>query len=81
MTMAARKLRVETGKDPRTLAERGRMMLAPDVVELLPKVDGKPIRTELWVRRSFASDKKRFLGKTPYWWEADVRAALDEGIR
>jgi hypothetical protein len=62
---------------PRPLAERGRMMYVPDVHELL-----KGKRSAWWVRTQFAQDKKQYLGRTPYWWEADVLAALDAmGVR
>lgn len=55
------------------LAERGRMLFVPDVVQLL---QGK--KSEWWVRNRFAPEKKHKLGRDPYWWETDALAALDE---
>lgn len=54
------------------LEQRGKMMFVADVVALFR---GK--KSEWWVRNKFAPDKKHYTGRTPYWWECDVQAALD----
>ena len=73
-------MKVVAGKSaPRPLAERGRMMFVADVQALFGKdAAGEWRRSEWWVRTQFAQDRKRYLGRTPYWWEADVLEALDE---
>lgn len=68
-------------KTKRTLAERGRMLTADDIVALLPrKSDGKtPIKSRYWVMNDFLIEKRQKLGRTVFWWEADVLEALDTG--
>jgi hypothetical protein len=60
-------------QEAKPLAERGRMLFVPDVVDLLR---GK--KSAWWVRNKFAPEKKHKLGRDPYWWECDALAALDE---
>lgn len=64
-----------SAKEPNTtpLAERGRMLFVPDVVELL-----KGKKSTWWVRNRFAPEKKHKLGRDAYWWETDVMAFLDQ---
>jgi len=54
------------------LAERGRMLFVPDVIELL-----KGKKSAWWVRNCFAPDHKHKLGRDPYWWESDALRWLD----
>ena len=64
---------------PPPLAERGRMLSADDVVQLLPrKANGQPSKSRYWVMTQFLPEKRRKLGRTVYWWESEVVAALDE---
>ena len=55
------------------LAERGRMMSVRDIYE---RLEGR--KSAWWIRTQFAQHYKRYLGRTPYWWECDVAKALDE---
>lgn len=68
-------------KPKRTLAERGRMLSADDVVAMLPrKSDGTtPTKSRYWVINHFLVDKRQKLGRTVYWWECDVLEYLDSG--
>lgn len=68
-------------KAKRTLAERGRMLSADDVVALLPKkADGvTPTKSRYWVINHFLVEKRQKLGRTVYWWESDVVEYLDSG--
>lgn len=60
------------------LAERGRMLSADDVLQLLPrKADGSPSKSRYWVLTQFLPERKHHLGRTPYWWESDVIRFLD----
>lgn len=60
------------------LAERGRMLSADDVLELLPrKAGGKPSKSRYWVMNQFLPQYRRKLGRTVYWWETDVVRHLD----
>lgn len=52
------------------------MFFVPDVVALLTRADGTPLRSEWWVRNSFAPDKKHKLGRQSFWWECDVSEAI-----
>lgn len=60
------------------LAERGRMLSADDVLQLLPrKADGSPSKSRYWVLTQFLPEKRHKLGRTPYWWERDLITYLD----
>jgi hypothetical protein len=73
----ARLLKSEPRK-PVPLAERGRMLFVRDVQELIgKKPDGSYRKGEWWVRNSFAPDKKKKIGRDPYWWEIDAVEFLD----
>lgn len=54
------------------LADRGRMLFVPDVIELLQGKKGV-----WWVRNRFAPEYKHKLGRDPYWWEREALAWLD----
>lgn len=54
------------------LAERGRMMFVPDIVELLHHK-----KSAWWVRNRFAPEFKRKLGRDPFWWESEATQWLD----
>lgn len=58
------------------LAERGRMLFIPDVIDLLKGKKGP-----WWVRNRFAPEFKHKLGRDPYWWESDCLAWLDSQDR
>jgi hypothetical protein len=63
-------MKLEPKEETVPLAERGRIMYVEDVQKLTGK-------SRWWVLNSFAPDKKRHMGRTPYWWEKDVVDALD----
>jgi hypothetical protein len=63
-------MKLEPKQETVPLSERGRIMYVEDVMELTSK-------SRWWVLNSFAPDKKRRMGRTPYWWEKDVVEALD----
>lgn len=57
----------------RPLAERGRMLFVSDVQKLFGKDDaGRWRKSAWWIRNHFAPEKKRKLGRDPFWWEADL---------
>lgn len=63
------------------LAERGRMLFVRDVQDLIgKKPDGTYRKSEWWVRNTFAPDKKKKLGRDPYWWECDLIEELDKEV-
>jgi hypothetical protein len=75
---AALKLTAHKPPPAPPLAERGRMLLARDVQELIgKKPDGKWRRSLWWIRYNFAPDAKRYLGRDAFWWESEALAWLD----
>jgi hypothetical protein len=68
---------VRTAADSRPIAERGTMMYAKDVQRLLgTRPNGRPLRSITWIHEHFAPESRRYIGRTPFWWEIDVAAAL-----
>jgi hypothetical protein len=60
------------------LAERGRMLSADDVLQLLPrKADGTPSKSRYWVLTQFLPESRHKLGRTVYWWESEILKHLD----
>jgi hypothetical protein len=55
------------------LAERGKMLFVPDVVELL-----KGKKSAWWVRNRFAPEYRHKLGRDTYWWENEAMRWLDQ---
>lgn len=53
------------------------MLLVDDVLELLPKRDGRPVKGRWWVLNRFAPEHKHKLGRDAYWWESEAVAWLD----
>jgi hypothetical protein len=64
---------------PRTLAERGRVYYAEDVIELLAS-SGRTV-TRWWCNHHFAPEHCFKVGRANAWWEADVLAWLDNQQR
>lgn len=63
------------------LAERGRMLSVDDVLQLLPrKATGEPTKSRYWVLTAFLPERKHHLGRTPWWWENEVRDYLDSTL-
>jgi len=71
-------------KAPRPLVERGRIMYAEDVQELLGRMpSGKPRRSRRWIVDHVAPLARHKDGKSIFWWESDVLAWMDaqrEGV-
>lgn len=63
-------MKLEPKQETVPLSERGRIMYVPDIKTLTGK-------STWWVLNVFAPDRKRHMGRTPYWWEKDVVEALD----
>lgn len=54
------------------------MLSADDVLAMLPKkADGTPSKSRYWILNELLPEKKHKLGRTPYWWEKDLREFLD----
>lgn len=68
--MGASAMKLEAKRPAVPLSERGKIMYVGDVMKLTGK-------SRWWVLNSFAPDKKKKMGRTPYWWEKDVAEALD----
>ena len=47
---------------------RGRVLFVPDVREML--LGGR--KSSKWIRKNFAPEYKHYLGRDPYWLEADA---------
>lgn len=79
-----RRIQLVEKKAPRPLAERGKIMYAEDVQELLGKgPSGKPRRSRTWILTNVAPNDRHKEGKAVYWWECDVLAWMDaqrEGV-
>lgn len=76
--MAAKKpptelLSIVKGAAPKTFAERGQAMFVDDILALFPH------KSRWWVNHSFLPVLKRKAGRSCYWWESDVLAAIDRG--
>lgn len=79
MSNSPRLLKPDPVRKPVPLAERGRMLFVSDVQKLFGKDDaGNWRKSEWWIRNKFAPDKKKKLGRDPFWWEIDVQDELDK---
>ena len=63
----------------RPLADRGRVLYADDIVALYGmKPNGKPRRSKDWVWRNFCPSGKHKDGRSPWWWEYEAIAWMDQ---
>lgn len=52
-------------------SQRGRMLYVRDILELI-----RHEKSAWWVRKKFAPDLRHKVGRSPYWWETDALAWL-----
>lgn len=61
------------------LADRGRLIGAEEVRNMLPtRASGKKV-SRWWVNHTFLPAKRVKVGRMNAWWESDILAALDSG--
>jgi hypothetical protein len=77
--MGATAMKLEPKRPAVPLDQRGRIMYVRDIQNLIGRDEETNLfrKSTWWILNRFAPDKKKKMGRTPYWWEKDVIEALD----